>query len=340
MTHLNLFPIEKVKRPSKFTNRTRLFTGFSCNYDCKFCFYKGCEEINQGIIEKQIQMFKKYGVKDIDLSGGEPTILPKWFDLLAELKKSFRNICVITNCSKTSDFDFLKKSVERGLNEILLSIHGTKRVHDRMTRKDGSWKKTIDTLENAERLEIKTKINTVVTKDNYKILPEIIKMVNNYNIKNYNFIPFRIHKEGKDSLDNCIDFTSISPYISQSIDMLNSGIIPRIRYMPYCVIKDKAKYVTSFISRLVDENEWSVYLQNIVEKIIKESTKEEINTKDKWENEIYALKNISSEATIYKFSCAKCKYFLICGGFWKTYYEIWGDGEFKPVPGERIDVLN
>ena len=339
MTLLNIFPAEKIQKPFRFTNRTRLFTGFSCNYNCKFCFYRDCKN-ESNFIKEQIEIFKKYGIKDIDLSGGEPTIIPNWFDLLVELKRPFRNICVITNGSMTSNFDFFKRSVESGLTEVLVSIHGTKNIHNKMTGICGSWEKTIKTLENASRIGIKTKVNTVITKDNYKILPELVKVINNYDVNYYNFIPFRIHKEGNDNLDNCIDFTSIVPYINESINILNNKIKPKIRYIPYCVIEDNAKYVTSFISRLVDENEWSVYLQTIVEKIIKESDKREVNTTDKWKNEIKALKEISEEATTYKFSCAKCKYFLICGGFWRTYYEVWGGNEFQPILGDRIDVLN
>ena len=115
------------------TERTRLFTGYTCNIKCKFCFYKGKKEIPKinDVIYRQMLIGRKYGIKDWDISGGEPTILPDWFLLLDRLKDlGFRNIACITNGYKFSKPGFLIKSVNHGLNEILFSLHGfTKQVH-------------------------------------------------------------------------------------------------------------------------------------------------------------------------------------------------------------------
>ena len=75
-------------------------------------------------IRQQMFFGKEYGIKDWDISGGEPSILSYWFDILRDLKlMEFRNIACITNGYKFADNDFLLKSVDHGLNELLFSLH-------------------------------------------------------------------------------------------------------------------------------------------------------------------------------------------------------------------------
>ena len=65
-------------------NRARLDTGTFCNYDCEFCYYQGDLDkvTNFSTIKGRIDILHKYGIEEIDLSGGESSVHKQWFEIL------------------------------------------------------------------------------------------------------------------------------------------------------------------------------------------------------------------------------------------------------------------
>lgn len=72
---------------------------YSCNCRCSYCFFAGkWEEVAGGNVYPGIQkwidiwrrLYEKYGECRIDISGGEPTTYPSFFELIAQLCKMHR----------------------------------------------------------------------------------------------------------------------------------------------------------------------------------------------------------------------------------------------------------
>jgi len=100
-----------------------------------------------------LDIASEYHIKDIDFSGGEPTIrndFPELIEYASHL--GFRTICVITNGTRIGDINYLKRLVDAGLNEVLLSVHGhDQKTHDFLVSSKGAFEKIRNTLETSMR---------------------------------------------------------------------------------------------------------------------------------------------------------------------------------------------
>ena len=339
MKLFSLVDFKKLKQCGKMTERTRLFTGYLCNIKCKFCFYSEQKHIDiKPRIYEQLELGKQYGIRDWDISGGEPPFLSYWFEILRDMKDmEFRNIACITNGYKFYNMDFLRKSIDYGMNEILFSLHGpTKEIHDGLTNVQGSFDHLVKAIENAISTQIKIRLNVVVTKDNYKTLVDIAKYANNINPIAFNFLPFRI--ENYSDAQNVIKYSEMVPYIKDAIDVLDERIKISIRYVPFCLFNGYEKYIAGYLQREFDEYEWNEYTLRFFDGVrnYPNNSLGQIDLKsDKWDLEIDALNKSIKHACGHSLSCLRCRYVLVCDGIRGTYSKIFGADEFKPVLGKK-----
>ena len=142
MNRLSINQIEKdYSRP--INNRAKLDTGKLCNYSCEFCYYKKQLHERDALekIKQRIDYIHAYGIDEIDLSGGESSVEPNWFNILDYCKGKFKRISCLSHGGKFSDLSFAQRSYDSGLREILFSLHGfTEEVHDKITGKKGAFK--------------------------------------------------------------------------------------------------------------------------------------------------------------------------------------------------------
>lgn len=349
MKLLNIIDYRTLKQPAELTKRSRLFTGYKCNIKCGFCFYKN--EKHQDIkplIYQQLEQGRKYGLLDWDISGGEPSILPYWQDLLRDMKDmGFRNIACITNGYKFANTDFMLKSKNNGLNELLFSIHGSNEIiHDDMTDVEGSFKHLQLAIDNAIYLNMKIRFNVVVTKNNYLDLPNIVRMCLEYHPVAFNFLPFRI--ENSADKKNAVKYSEIVKYINKSIILLEdynnvntNKIKIAVRYMPFCLFKHLGfkKYCVGYIQRVFDEYEWDEYTIRKFENARFNREIPELDCKtEKWKLQIDALNKSIRHIAGHTSKCLRCKYIKVCDGIWKSYADVWGINEFEPIKGVKVNV--
>lgn len=320
------------------TKRFRVFTGYVCNIRCKFCFYlnKPVHDIKDQIYN-QLILGNKFGMTGVDFSGGEPTILPYWFDILKYTKKlGYKDICSITNGYRYSDINFLKRSIDAGLNDILFSLHGhNSEIHDGLTGIKGSFNKILSAINNAKELGQKFRINTVVSKYNYKMIPELANLINDLNPVAMNFLPFRI--ETNADFDSAVKQSDSLQYIKTSIDILDDNIETTVRYVPFCLMKNYEKYVSTYIQRMFEPYEWSEYLFSKMDCIRDNEFIKTIDLEsDKLKLEMIAFRNTMRDICKKIPVCATCSRKWICEGIWKSYLNYFGEDEFKSIEGETI----
>ena len=326
------------------TKRVRLFTGYECNYDCGFCFYRGKRSGSYlKEIRRQASIAKVNNIDSLDLSGGEPTISKDWFYILQFLSRlGFKRIAVITNGSTFNDSSFLRKSIDLGLNEVLFSYHGsTAELHDKMTGRKGSYKKLYNSMSNAVDENITIRINTVVTRNNYKDLPSIAKDVIDIGPSCFNFLPFRL--ENQSTPDNMITYKESIKYIQEAIDIMSSNdIFISVRYLPFCVMKGYEKYVSGWLQKLYDPYEWSQNIFDCLESVRLNKSIDQhcfISKETKTNLEFSATYNAVKATSGYVNSCIHCNHKWICEGIWRTYNKIFRSEEFNPIDGENIDDI-
>ena len=90
-------------------NRAKLDTGLHCNYNCEFCFYLGDLDKKDSFdqIKQRIDILYKYGITQVDMSGGESSIHKDWFKILDYCNERFEHISCLSNGSAFANEKFL-----------------------------------------------------------------------------------------------------------------------------------------------------------------------------------------------------------------------------------------
>jgi len=293
--------------------KIEIVTGFSCNNNCKFCsvrrrnFDKKTEDI-----KKDIDRAIKENPKEINFTGGEPTIRKDILELIKYTnERKMKEIRVTTNGRMFSYKDFTNKIVEAGLTGAIFSIHGHKaELHDYLTNVKRSFDQAIKGLKNLREFTEDIDVNTVINSENYKILPELVEMlIDKFNIRAICLIFPTID-------GNLLDNLNLVPSYSQVVDSLRKAID---------VIKERKKIGWTLNMPICFFEGYELY-----------SSMGELKTKMFWPDQETNLDEKRKEDKVKLAVCSKCKYSLVCSGVPKDYIKIKGEKGIKPVEGSAV----
>jgi len=308
--------VNSMKIPKIF-KKADIKVGYSCNNHCKFCVQgrkrelfpdKTTEEIKKILIEA------RKNCQEVVFTGGEPTIRPDFIEL-ARFAKSlgFKRIQVQTNGRMFAYKKFCQEAIDAGINEFGLALHGhIPELHNYLTSSE-SFYETVQAIKNLKELGQPIPSNTVITKSNYRHLPEIAQLLVSLNVDQFQFA--FVHAMGS-AQEN---FFSIVPRMSMIISYVKRGLDVGIaadkkvmtEAIPYCLMSGYEEYIAE---RLIPSTE--IY---------------ELDTKVEFDKVRPTLAKIKGD------NCRKCKYNDVCEGTWREYPEKFGFSEFKPV---KRNIIN
>ncbi|RLJ09786.1 MAG: hypothetical protein DRP15_02435 [Candidatus Aenigmatarchaeota archaeon] len=300
-----------------------LLVGFQCNNNCKFCsidyskrvFNKTTEEIKEDILDA-----KRKGAEIVGFTGGEPTIRKDIFELVSFARKQgFRTIRIQTNGRMFANVKFTKKIIDSGANYFKFSIHGHRpEIHDYLTQVSGSFKQTIQGLKNIRAMDRTVEVNTVITKTNYKFLPQTVKFLLDLGTSRYVLIfPSILGNMYENRKELAPRISDVVSYVCEALDIiedynLDKGVVMSI---PPCFFDKKYwKFIISDLSQFKTEVKGPEFSVNLDEKMSKEKTKTP--------------------------QCKYCLFDLVCPGIRYEYVDIFGFDEIKPIKGRKISSLS
>lgn len=294
--------------------RIDLKVGFSCNNSCKFCVQgnkrskikdKTTSEIKT-ILEKE----HKRGYDGVVFTGGEPTLRKDICELVSLASRlGFRAIQIQTNGRLFYYKDFCKKLIGAGVTEFSPAVHGhNAKIHDYLTSADGSFKETVGGIINLRALRQRVLTNTVVTRYNYKFLPQIAKLLVGLDVSQFQFAFIHITGTAELNADWIVPRKAdIMPYVKKGLSI---GIKAKKRVMteaiPYCFMRGYEEFVAE---RVIPDTE--IFDAGFI-----------IDNYSNYRKETGKVKGPR---------CKDCKYFSLCEGPWKEYPKLYGWDEFKPV---------
>lgn len=314
-------------------NRAKLDTGTFCNYDCEFCYYQGLLNIKTDVSEilDRIDYIHKYGIDEIDLSGGESSVHKNWFDILSYCSSRFKNISTLSNGWAFADEEFMIKSKDHGLKEILFSVHGVdEQNHDEIVRRKGAWSRINKAIANAHKHGIVVRINCTIYQKNYMRLNEYIDVIKRLNPLELNFITLNYWTNNKHA--EPIDYKAATDHIKLCINDLKDHVkYINVRYTPYCYMKGYEKYVCNHAQHIYDRYDWNKEMYNQSVDVSKSYTE-----KEKIDFAYDQVADIRSRDYYKPSECITCKYFNICDGPEKQVKS------FTPLPepGDKIQNVN
>ncbi|MFH1234305.1 MAG: radical SAM protein [Candidatus Diapherotrites archaeon] len=300
--------------------------GFACNNNCLSCPQAHRRHFGDLATEKIKEFLdegRKKGDIQVVLTGGEPTIRPDIVEIVGYAREiGYSDIQLQTNGRMLAYKDFCKKLVDAGASSFMFGIHGSSaEVHDYLTQSPGAFSQALQGVKNLVALRESLRIsmisvNSVVSKASYRQAPETARLFAGLGIDQLQFAFIHCVGNALKNIELLLPTkTEVMPFIHEGLEIgLKAGMAMRVEAYPFCFLKG--------------------YEQCSSE--IHAPYKEIMDAEGLREN----FNQIRRGAKRKGPQCKECKFDLVCSGPWKEYVEIYGFGEFKPVPGKKIqDVL-
>lgn len=271
-------------------------------------------------IYKQIDFEYEYGIREFEISGGEPS---EYSDLRTvceyiKSKPKKTKIAIITNGG------LFASDVWDLIDEVLVSYHTPKdnNLVDKTVFPLGStYPKVKKTIDKAHKNNILVRTNTVLATFNIDQLHIITDELIQFNPAIINFLPINLFDNADKSLIEYIDYDKVRNIIKQQIDKINSKLSCQInvRYMPFCKMEGYEKYIVGTLQHIYDSHDWNRELGGT-------ELLEYINNYDSQLERLgeYGSTSIDAALTARNIfyekatDCLACKYYLICDGVEKT----------------------
>jgi MoaA/NifB/PqqE/SkfB family radical SAM enzyme len=162
--------------------RLELHLTYTCPARCVFCSeahrmkkYRAFP-VTWGRVAKVLRTNAERGVRAVHLTGGEPTIHPRFIDVLRLAKKLGMRTSVGTIGTMLSRPDFAREAIPL-LDEALFSIHGPDaQTHDALTMREGSFTRVTEAMRLCQAVgpQLQPFVNTVLTRHNLECLPDTV----------------------------------------------------------------------------------------------------------------------------------------------------------------------
>lgn len=206
--------------------------GYLCNERCQFCpcsegssdmpsltYEEICTSISRAIEER--------GVENILLSGGEPTIHPDFFRILAFIKSYNVNISLLTNALKLADDNFAEQMfsiIDGEKLDVTVAFHShLPERHDFLTQHKGSFERSMKGVANMLKYNVRLSIKNNIVNYTYKYLPEYVKWMTSCFNDNVTLLFCSIDINGTaatNKINVAVEFRQSIPYLQEALDIV------------------------------------------------------------------------------------------------------------------------
>lgn len=178
---------------NKFTHRkipysAQIEVTLRCNANCPFCSIPKLpkslisNEMNTNQVKYLINQISELGINVISFTGGEPTLRKDLPEIINYSRINHDLIVGIATNGYLMPKIFKENGRLEGLDYILLSIdYPLAKLHDEK-RGIKVFDRALETIDIANKRDIKVIINTVVMKDNIHLLEKICKLAEDFNV--------------------------------------------------------------------------------------------------------------------------------------------------------------
>ena len=284
-----------------------------CNNNCLMCSnpdkpwpsFNGRPEqgYDYKTLIKRIERFKAKILKSdaIVLTGGEPTLHPRFIDILKFLRQNYpdKEIRILTNGRRFVYPDFAQEILQTDNLNVAVSLYGpTAAIHDAITQTEKSFEQTLKGLENLllyKRDGQIFEIRTVISRLSYKHLKEILELVKIRfgSIDRFVLIFMEVEGQADKNLKRVgVSYSQIKPHLEEIQPLFNNFKEFRLYHFPLCTLG--AEF-------------WP-----------------------------YLWRTLPAKEVAFVARCGQCQYKQYCLGIHKGYLKKIGSKEFKPIQGKFV----
>ncbi len=212
-----------------------------CNLQCSMCSYWSTDrgpELTTAELLKILEDLKTLGCMKVHLSGGEIFLRDDILDVLQRARTLKFKVNITTNGTLINR-RIASRLIKLRLNSITFSLDGScQGIHDSIRGVKGAYRKMMEGLRhlNSARIErggrTKLRINSVLQRENYRDIPEIVALAGQLGIHEVCVMPVDAKKTNRTSLSK------------KQIIEYNNDIVPEI-------IKNRERFGFSLKEHLV-----------------------------------------------------------------------------------------
>ena len=297
-------------------DRIDLKLGFSCNNCCRFCVQGDkrhrIADLDTDALMTRLEEARAHA-ENIVFTGGEVTLRPDLVSLVARAKAlDFQTIQIQTNGRMFAYRAVCQDLIDAGANEFSPALHGhDAALHDYLTRGKGSFDQTVRGIRNLKKLGQPVITNSVITRSNYRHLPDLARLLLKLRVDQYQFA--FVHPVGSagDDFQSVVPRLSLAArYVAEGLDLgVAAGVTCMTEAITACFLPGRE--------------------QHIAERILPETR-------------VYDASVVVESYTAYRLNegklkgprCPDCHWYEQCEGPWREYPERYGWDEFVPVTAE------
>ncbi|MBI4569823.1 MAG: radical SAM protein [Planctomycetes bacterium] len=157
--------------------------GLACNERCWFCNVPPGSPGEENFVpaervREELARLGRAGVREVSLSGGEPTLRPDLPALVAAARAAgIPGVQIQTNGLALTP-ESIAALKNAGLTSVFFALHSHRpEVHDALTEVPGSWARTVAAMEAAGDAGLQVQANIVLVPENVRDLPEFVRFV-------------------------------------------------------------------------------------------------------------------------------------------------------------------
>jgi radical SAM protein with 4Fe4S-binding SPASM domain len=181
----------RARKPITVWNITR-----TCNLRCVHCYsdsmamqYPG--ELTWEQMQAVVEDLAAYQVPSLLLSGGEPMIHPRFFDLVDLATAKGLKLTISTNGTLiTPEKAALLKAAN--VAYVGISLDGIGEIHDQFRRKEGAFDAAVRGFKNCHEVDQKTGLRLTLTRHNVENITQILDFIEDHEIQRvcfYHLVP-------------------------------------------------------------------------------------------------------------------------------------------------------
>jgi len=162
-----------------------------CNFRCAHCLAANTLDNNQELsletVKKVMFELKALGIKSIALFGGEPFMHKDFFPILDYVLDMEVSVSVNTNASLITKEIATKLAARKKPVSFTASLDGALEETGDAMRGVGTYKKTVQGIQNLVNANLHTIISTTITKYNFREIKQLVKVAKQIGVNQIRF---------------------------------------------------------------------------------------------------------------------------------------------------------
>ncbi len=147
-----------------------------CNFSCGTCLrgHGKRDDIDLNLLRKVLLQARKLGYRQIRITGGEPALHPRFFELLELVVKNGFTFSLVTNGSLIDKYKEVIEKFGQSLDRCTVSLDGASASIHESIRDKGSYQKAIDMIKFLVSSNIRNSVQTCLNHRNLHNIAAIV----------------------------------------------------------------------------------------------------------------------------------------------------------------------